>query len=177
MIDGIDTAIVSNISKVKVKQYVLPVLNTVTRYETKFTNAIYNPHEGHMPGGWGVARSNGFFQFGNTETTYYLQDDGKGNIVLYHKEIGTTTITTDDGKFGSIDYVEGTIIIPVLNISGFSGTDENLEWTVELDSNDVVPVRNQIIQIESSSITASEDTIASGTYSGNVNYTTTPSRY
>jgi hypothetical protein len=106
-----------------------------------------------------------------------MQDDGAGNIILYHKEAGATVITTDDGSFGTVDYTLGKISIPELTLSGFVGTDENLSFTAELDSNDVVPVRNQIIQIETSTVSGEEDTISSGTYSGNVNYTTTPSRY
>jgi hypothetical protein len=105
-----------------------------------------------------------------------MEDDGTGNIKLYHKTSGTNVITIDDAKFGTVDYVTGKITIPTLSLSGFSGTDTTLVFTVELDSFDVVPVRNQILQIESTTINAIEDTIASGTYSGNTNYTTTPSR-
>jgi hypothetical protein len=177
MVDSIDSGIVSSVTKVKVRRLVVPVLNTKTRYEVKFNNSIYNPHSGHMPGGVGVCVSNGFYILGNEETIYYLHDDGEGKIILFHKTTGTTAITIDDSSFGTIDYEKGTLIIPELSISGFTGTDESLSWTVELDSNDVVPVRNQIIQIETSTVSGEEDTISSGTYSGNVNYKTTPSRY
>jgi hypothetical protein len=177
IIDSTDTAIVSSITKVKVKQYKIPVLNTVSKYDFDFGNTFYHPHSGHMPGGYGVVRSNGFYVFGNTTVIYYMEDDGEGNIILFHKESGATTNTVDNSSFGTVDYIEGKISIPELSISEISGEDENLSFTVELDSNDVVPVRNQIIQIETSTVSASEDTVASGTYSGNVNYKTTPSRY
>ena len=177
IIDSTDSAIVSSISKVKVKQYKIPVLNTVSKYDFDFGNTFYHPHSGHMPGGYGVVRSNGFMVFGNETVIYYMEDDGAGNIILFHKESGATTNTIDNSSFGSVDYILGKISIPELSISSIFGTDENLSFTVELDSNDVVPVRNQIIQIETSTVSASEDTVASGTYSGNVNYKTTPSRY
>jgi hypothetical protein len=177
VVDSSDSGIVSSVSKVKVKKYLIPVIDTVSKYDCNFYNTIYHPHSGHQPSGYGVVRSNGFYVFGNTTVIYYMQDDGEGNIILYHKEAGATVITTDDSSFGTVDYVLGKISIPELTLSGFVGSDENLSFTVELDSNDVVPVRNQIIQIETSSVSGEEDTISSGTYSGNVNYKTTPSRY
>jgi hypothetical protein len=176
IIDSTNDAIVSSTTRVKVKQYKIPVIDTKSKYEFNFYNTFYNPHSGHMPSGYGIARSNGFYVFGNTSVIYYMQDDGTGNIQLYHSAAGSTTDTIDNSAFGTIDYTLGKIVIPELNISSISGTDENLSFTVELDSNDVVPVRNQIIQIETSTVSGEEDTISSGTYSGNVNYKTTPSR-
>jgi hypothetical protein len=177
VVDSSDSAVVSSVSKVKAKKYLIPVIDTVSKYDCNFYNAFYHPHSGHQPAGYGIVRSNGFYVFGNTTVIYYMQDDGEGNIILYHKEAGATVITTDDGTFGTVDYTLGKISIPELTLSSFPGTDENLSFEVELDSNDVVPVRNQIIQIESSTVSGEEDSVASGTYSGNVNYKTTPSRY
>lgn len=177
LVDAADTAIISSTIRHKVRQYITPVLNTAANYEINFENTIYHPHTGHMTSSsTGVITSNAFYRVGDTTTLYYIEDDGAGNIKLYHKTSGTSVVTIDDAKFGTVDYTKGKVIIPELSISGFSGTDDNLIITVELDSHDIVPVRNQILQIESTKITAIEDTIASGTYSGNTNYTTTPSR-
>jgi hypothetical protein len=177
LVDAADTAIVSSTVRHKVRQYITPVLNTAANYVISFSNVIYHPHSGHLStSSTGVVTSNAFYRLGNTTTLYYMEDDGTGNIKLYHKTSGTNVITIDDAKFGTVDYVTGKITIPTLSLSGFSGTDTTLVFTVELDSFDVVPVRNQILQIESTTINAIEDTIASGTYSGNTNYTTTPSR-
>jgi hypothetical protein len=177
LVDAADTAIVSSTVRHKVRQYITPVLNTAANYVISFSNVIYHPHSGHLStSATGVVTSNAFYRLGNTTTLYYMEDDGMGNIKLYHKASGTNVVTIDDAKFGTVDYVTGKITIPTLSLSGFSGTDTTLVFTVELDSFDVVPVRNQILQIESTTINAIEDTIASGTYSGNTNYTTTPSR-
>ena len=176
LIDATDDSIVSSTTRISVKKYTTPVLNTATQYQVDFFNPLYNPESGHMPLGVGILVSNGFYKTGNTETIYYIQDDGAGALQLYHKTTGTTTLTLDDTAFGTVDYTTGRVIITSLSIASFTGTDDSLALTVAFDSSDVVPVRNQIIQIESSVISGEEDTIASGTYSGSTNYVTTPAR-
>lgn len=176
LIDATDESIVSSVTRISVKKYTTPVLNTETQYQIDFYNALHNPESGHMPNSMGILQSNGFYKTGNTETIYYLQDDGKGAISLYHKATGTTTVVVDDAAFGTVDYLTGQVILTSLSIASFTGTDDSLVLTVQFDSNDVVPVRNQIVQVESSTIVGEEDTIASGTYSGSTNYVTTPNR-
>lgn len=176
LIDATDDSIVSSTTRISVKKYTTPVLDTATQYQVDFFNPLYNPESGHMPNGVGILTSNGFYKTGNTETIYYIQDDGAGALQLYHKTTGTTTLTLDDTAFGTVDYLTGQVIITSLSIASFTGTDDSLVLTVQFDSNDVVPVRNQIVQVESSTIVGEEDTIASGTYSGSTNYVTTPNR-
>mgnify|MGYP003117852683 FL=1 len=63
------------------------------------------------------------------------------------------------------------------NITAVENTDGTLDITVKPDSNDVIPVRNQIIEIDivGSSTTAEVDTYAQGTTSAGVGYTTNAS--
>ena len=177
LVDSVNTAIISCTIRHKVKKYITPILNTKSYYDIEFSNTIYNPHTGHKTSSdTGVIISNGFYITGNSSTVYFMEDDGEGYIKLFHKTSGSSVNIIDDAKFGTVDYIKGQIIVSSLGISGFTGIDDSLIFTVELDSYDIVPVRNMILQIESSSITPIEDSIESGTYSGNVNYKTTPSR-
>ena len=66
-------------------------------------------------------------------------------------------------------------IASISNIRGSSSTV--IELTVKPDSNDVVPVRNQILEIDTanSSITVTADTFVGGSADAGVGYTTTSS--
>ncbi len=54
LIDDVDSSILSNITTVKLSQFVTPTLNTSTKYELEFNNAVYNPHSGHASTEGGV---------------------------------------------------------------------------------------------------------------------------
>ena len=47
LIDDTDDSILSNITTVKLSQFITPSLNVNTKYTLEFNNAIYNPHTGH----------------------------------------------------------------------------------------------------------------------------------
>ena len=58
-----------------------------------------------------------------------------------------------------------------------TNSDGTLSVTVKPDSNDIIPVRNQVIEIDTanSSTTAEIDTYAEGTATAGVGYTTSSS--
>ena len=64
-----------------------------------------------------------------------------------------------------------------VNITSVSNSDDTITITVIPLSNDIVPVRNQILEIDSTnmSVVGEEDTIASGASNAGVSYTTTTS--
>ena len=63
----------------------------------------------------------------------------------------------------------------ISNIRGSAST--LIEVTVQPNSNDIAPVRNQVLNIDTanSSITIEEDTFVGGSATAGVGYTTTPS--
>ena len=71
-------------------------------------------------------------------------------------------------SFGTIDYTTGEIILTSANITSISNVDgaasTQVRVTVTPDSNDIVPVRNQVLSIDTanSSFTGSVDEIESG---------------
>ena len=179
-IDSADTAILSNITKVKMYKYITPTLSSALKYTLSFNNAFYNPHSEHNKSAGGIVSSTGFKINDDSSTNeHFLDDDGAGNIRVYYLS-GTTRIYTSSA-YGTIDYTSGEIILTSANITSISNVDgatsTQIRVTVQPDSNDIVPVRNQVLSIDTtnSSFTGSIDEIESGSSQAVTSYTTTSS--
>ena len=48
LIDEADPAILNNITTVKISKTFKPTLNDALKYTISFSNALYNPHSGHL---------------------------------------------------------------------------------------------------------------------------------
>ena len=177
-INGADTSILSNITTVKLYKYFTPTLNSALKYTLNFNNAFYNPHSEHNKSAGGILSSTGFYITGN-DNEMFLNDDGAGNVRLYY--LDGTTKTYSSNTQGTINYETGHIKLTSINISLISDirgdSSTKIELTVTPDSNDIVPVRDQILSLDvaNSSITVEEDTFAGGTSDGGTTYTTTSS--
>ena len=179
-IDGADSSILSNITKVKMYKYITPTLSSGLKYTLSFNNAFYNPHSGHNSSAGGIVSSTGF-KINNDSSTneHFLDDDGAGNIRVYYLS-GTTRIYTDS-TFGTINYTTGEIILTSANITSISNVDgaasTQIRVTTTPSSNDIIPVRNQVLEIDTtnSTITGSVDEIESGSSQAGTTYTTTSS--
>ena len=179
LVDNTDTSIVSNITKVKIRKDFTPLIGTSSRYDIYFRNALYNPHSGHNSAMGGILESTGFKIDGDADTIFFLDDDGQGNIRRY--SLSGSTRTYADNTQGTIDYATGAVAITSLNVSvvenirGAASTV--IELTVVPSSNDVVPVRDQILNIDTanSTITVEADTFVGGSADAGVGYTTTSS--
>jgi len=179
-IDSADTSILSNITKVKMYKYITPTLSSGLKYTLSFNNAFYNPHSGHNSSAGGIVSSTGF-KINNDSSTneHFLDDDGAGNIRVYYLS-GTVRVYTDS-SFGTIDYTTGEIILTSANITSISNVDgaasTQIRVTTIPSSNDIIPVRNQVLEIDTanSTITGSVDEIESGSSQAGTTYTTTSS--
>jgi len=179
-IDDADSSILSNITKVKMYKYITPTLSSGLKYTLSFNNAFYNPHSGHNSSAGGIVSSTGF-KINNDSSTneHFLDDDGAGNIRVYYLS-GTTRIYTDS-TFGTINYTTGEIILTSANITSISNVDgaasTQIRVTTTPSSNDIIPVRNQVLEIDTtnSTITGSVDEIESGSSQAGTTYTTTSS--
>ena len=179
-IDDADPSILSNITKVRMYKFITPTLNSALKYTLSFNNAFFNPHSGHNASAGGVVSSTGFKISNDSSTNeHFLDDDGAGNIRVYYLS-GTTRIYTST-SFGTIDYSTGEIILTSANITSISNVDgaasTKIRVTVQPDSNDIVPVRNQVLSIDTanSSFTGDVDEIESGSSQAGTGYTTTSS--
>lgn len=175
LIDATDGSILSNITTLKIEKSFTPILNSASQYILDFANALYNPHSGHNSAMGGITSSTGFTISGNTNTIF-LDDDGNGNIRTYFL-VGGTTRTYLDSTVGTIDYGTGKITIPSLNITGTSNSDGTVQVITQPKSNDVVPVRNQLLEIDltNTTVNVAVDTIESGGSAAGTGYTTTSS--
>ena len=179
VIDNSDTSILSNITKVKMYKFITPTLSEGLKYTVSFNNAFFNPHSGHNSAAGGIVSSTGFKISGDDTNEHFLDDDGAGNIRVYYLS-GTTRIYTSS-TYGTIDYTTGEIILTSSNITSISNVDgaasTRIRITVSPDSNDIVPVRNQVLSIDTanSTVSGSIDEIESGSSQAGTSYTTTSS--
>lgn len=180
-IDDTDNSILSNITKVKIRKSFTPSLDTSINYNVSFSNAFYNPHMGHASDMGGVLLSSGF-RVSNSNEVMYLDDDGNGNLRRFYNSTSTTGLKVYvDNNAGTINYQTGEIkinslvITSVENIRGSAST--LIELTVQPQSNDIVPLRNQIIELDvaNSSINVEVDTFVGGSANAGVGYSTTSS--
>ena len=150
LIDDTDTAILNNTTTVTMGKFFTPVSGT-SSYNINFNNAFFNPHSGHNSDAGGVIASTGFQLDNDTATEYFFDDDGAGNLRIY--SFSTARVRTYlNSAAGTVDYVNGTISIGSLNITAVSDIDgassTRIRVTVIPKSNDVVPVRNQLLEID-----------------------------
>ncbi len=170
LVDGTDVAILSNISTVRIQKTITPQLNTLQRYVIDYANPLYNPHSGHAT----IISSTGFKITGST-LEMFMDDDGMGNLRAYSLSGGTTK-TYLDTNIGSVNYSTGVVTINSLNITSSTET-AGVTVTAQPSSNDIVPVRNQLIEIDfvNAIITGQNDTIESGGSSAGTDYATSSS--
>jgi len=179
-IDNAESSILSNITKVKMYKNITPTLNSGLKYTLSFNNAFFNPHSGHNSDAGGIVSSTGFkINDDNSVNEHFLDDDGTGNVRVYYLN-GTVRVYTDS-TFGTINYTTGELILTSANITSISNVDGAVSSVIRVtttpSSNDVVPVRNQVLSIDvaNSTITGSVDTIESGSSQAGTSYTTTSS--
>ena len=178
IIDGVDSSILSNITTVKIRKSFTPTLGSSNKYNVYFRNALFNPHSGHNMTAGGILNSTGFKVTGN-DNEMFFDDDGSGNVRRYYLASGIRTYANETQ--GTIDYTSGDITLNSLNVASISNirgaTSTVIELTTTPDSNDVVPVRDQIVEIDvsNSGITVTADTFVGGSADAGVGYTTTSS--
>jgi len=176
LIDDTDTSVLSNVTSLLIRKTFTPTLSSSTRYDIYFRNGIFNPHTGHKSATGGVITTSGF-KVPNDNNVYYLDDDGSGNIRRYYF-VGSVRTYVNNTQ-GTVNYATGQITVNSLtvasieNIRGASSTV--IEVTVEPASYDIVPVRDQILNIDTanSTITVEADTFVGGSADAGIGYTTT----
>jgi len=179
LIDDTDESILSNVTTVKFRKSFLPTLGSSTKYTISFNNAFYNPHTGHRANVGGILQSSGFKIDGDATNIWFLDDDGSGNVRRY-RLVGSVRTYAAQNQ-GTINYSTGQIILNSLNIASIENirgaASTVIELTIEPNSNDIVPVRNQVLEIDvaNSTINVEADTLVGGSANAGIGYTTTSS--
>ena len=171
-VDDTDTSILSSTSTMKLKRIITPTLQAATKYTISYNNAAYHPA---LAWAQTVVESTGFYLSGNTNEQF-IDDDGSGNIRTFYL-LGGTTKTVTNATAGTINYTTGEVVLTSLNITSTTNSNSTFDVTIKPDSNDVVPVGNQIVEIDTvnSTVAAEIDEFATGSATAGVGYSTTSS--
>ena len=180
LIDDTDTSIISNITTIKIRKEFTPTLNSSTRYNIYFRNSLYNPVSGYNSVNGGILESTGFKISGDTTNVFFLDDDGAGNIRRF-RLVGSVRTYANNTQ-GTINYTTGQITLTSLSVSSIQNIRGSastvIELTVTPKSNDIVPVRDQILEIDTANsiITVEADSFVGGSADAGIGYTTSSSR-
>lgn len=138
LIDSIDPSITSNISIFTITRILEVDFNILTNYNFHIDNPIYSSgvYEDSV-------HSNGFYVLGDTNINY-IQDDGNGVLQRYYLDKNNIKIIINSNQ-GKVDYKSGSIYINNMQITRLS--DTNLEFIFKMQSNDVISIRSNIINI------------------------------
>ena len=183
MIDEVDPSILSNITTIKISKTFLPTLDVATKYTINYENALFNPHSGHAAStagttAGGIISSSGFKYTGDAQV-YYYEDDGEGNVKSYY--ISGSSKVYKAAAVGTVTYSTGEVVLTkedIASVEDYDGaTQTYIRITVQPDSNDIVPVRNQVLEIDTYnlSVTGDADTVAAGSSDGGTQYATSSS--
>ena len=175
VIDSVDRAITSNITKVKIRRNLRALVGQAAQYELCFGNAFHVD-----PKGFNI-KSTGFKITGETDTVY-LTDipnaDRKTGVISIVKpilETGENRVVIKSA--GTIDYVKGEIILTTVFITSTENTNEVIEIQAFPESNDVVGLKDLYLEfdVSKSKINMVKDTISSGEKISGVGFNVTSS--
>jgi len=185
VIDTTDTAITSNITKVRIRRDLKASLNQFAQYELCFGNQFHvNPQGRNI-------KSTGFNISGETSTVYLTDTPSitsNGSNVTNATDAGNvfltrpTNISTKTGTLsiikigadgsnvvvikdaGTIDYVKGEIKLGTINITSTSKQNGIIEIQAFPESNDVIGLKDLYLSfdVSKSTINMVRDVIASG---------------
>ena len=115
---------------------------------------------------------------GDTVNEQFFDDDGNGNLRVFYLLSGVRTYI--DTTAGTVNYETGEIKINPINITSISDVDgtssEQIRITTTPDSQDIIPVRNQIIELDlvNTTISVLQDTIDTSSSGTGTTTTGTP---
>jgi len=160
-IDDTDTAITSNITRVKIRRNLNALLNQFTQYELCFGNQF------HVNDGGFNIKSTGFTVAGESGTVYFTDvpnPDRKTGLISVVKNLSNGTIRVISKSAGTVDYIKGEINIGTINITSTEKSNNVIEVQAIPESNDVVGLRDIFLKLDisNSEINMLKDVISSG---------------
>ena len=194
LIDRVDSAITSNITKVKIRRDMKALLNQFAQYELCFGNKFHVNVNGYN------IKSTGFTIAGESSTVYLTdapEITAGGNRVssstaasqvflsrpgIVSAEKGILSLVKLDSngnrvvvakEAGTVDYVKGEIILNTLNITSTQRPNNIIEIQAYPESNDVIGLKDLYLtfSVPNSSINMVKDVIASGEDISGVSFT------
>ena len=164
-IDEAEISIKSNQTSVQLKRNFYPTIGTTGAYDLKFSNEIYHPANTF----WGAIKSDAF-SYADTAGTVYtgckLQD--ANGVMQVYRTSGADRILVAN-NIGTVTYGTGKVAVtnfkPAAVGANSSGNTSLLNVVVTPASNDILPLREQILLINTGDVTVTMiDDSGSGTY-------------
>ena len=174
VVDNIDKAITSNITRVRIRRNLNALVNQFAQYELCFGNQFNVKPEGLN------IKSTGFKIQGTIETVFFTDvpnaDKLTGTVSIVRKNASGETIVVVKSA-GVVDYVHGEINLSTINIISTDKPNNIIEIQVFPESNDIIGLQDLYLDfnIPSSQINMVKDTITSGEQISGVGYKVTSS--
>jgi hypothetical protein len=168
VIDQVDDAITSNITKIIIRRNLKALINQFAQYELCFGNKFHINLNGYN------IKSTGFTIAGSSDVVYLtdipnknlngeLDGSGKGIISVVRKDaMGDNRVVVKSA--GTVDYTNGEIILNTINITSTLKPDNIIEVQAFPESNDVVGLTDLYLSfdVSKSKINMVKDVISSG---------------
>jgi len=160
-IDDTDTAVTSNITRIKIRRNLVALLNQFAQYELCFGNQFHVSDEGKN------IKSTGFRISGESDIVYLTDvpnTDKKTGILSIVKNIPDGSVRVIAKSAGTVDYVKGEINLGTVNIVSTVKPNNVIEIQAFPESNDVVGLRDLYLNFDMSKtkINMIKDVISSG---------------
>tara|TARA_B100001094_G_scaffold250045_1_gene247501 strand:+ start:876 stop:2786 length:1911 start_codon:yes stop_codon:yes gene_type:complete len=174
VIDSTDTAITSNITKVKIRRNMRTVINNPSQYELCFGNKFHvNPTGANIKStGFNVAGISNVLYMTDTPST--IDDTGIISFIAID-ENGVSSVKVQNA--GVVNYTTGEINIFTINIVNTVLLNGIIEVQAFPESNDVIGLENLYVElsIDKSTINMVKDTITSGEQVSGIGFPVTSS--
>jgi len=161
VIDNVDTAITSNITKVRIRRDLVSLPNQYVQYELCFGNRFHvNENEFNI-------KSTGFKILGQTETLYFTDTpnaDKVTGIISIVRQVSDTEDRVVVKSAGEVNYQTGEIRIGPINITSTSQPNNIIQIQAYPESNDIIGLRDLYLNfsVSESAINMVKDVISSG---------------
>ena len=149
-IDQTETSIESSLTSVKLRREITPILGSSTSYTLKFSNEI--KHDSNTDVSVSSTRFSHNDDNGTLREDCELQDDD--GILQVFRTSGADRVVVAN-NVGTVTYGTGVVALTSFAPTAISDGTTKLSVTVEPESNDVKPYREQILLIANSDISLS----------------------
>ena len=178
VIDNIDNAISSNISRVIIRRNLKALTNQFAQYELCYGNRFHiNPDGRNIKStAFTIQNQNDLVYFTdipNKNTNGSLDGSGKGVIAVVKGDGNQLVISSA----GVVDYIHGEIILNTINITSTEKSNNIIEIQAFPESNDILSLKDLYLTfaVGDSAINMVKDTITSGEQISGVGFKVTSS--
>jgi len=172
IIDQSSSAVVSNITKVKIRRNLEANVSNPAQYEICYGNAFHNKRTGYN------IKSTGF-RVDGIDGEVFMTDqyvsETRGRLVFFTLESQEPKIVRKNA--GTVKYDVGEILIDTTRIVSTTLTDNIIEIEAIPESNDVIGLKDLYVQLSvaNSTITTVEDIISTGADTAGTRFISTSS--